>query len=89
MEAGPPLTGEKKMSAQYKSLFRSQQNRMIGGVCGGLGEYFGIDPTLVRVLFVVGSLLGFAGAFLLGYLILLIVVPNEPGQVITPAQPSG
>ena len=77
------------MSADYQQLFRSRQNRMIGGVCGGLGEYFGIDPTLVRVLFVVGALIGFAGAFLLGYLILLIVVPNEPGQVITPAQPAG
>lgn len=77
------------MSAQYKQLYRSRQNRMIGGVCGGLGEYFGIDPTLVRVLVVVGSLLGFAGAFLLGYLILLIVVPNEPGQAITPIEPAG
>ena len=77
------------MSEQYKQLFRSRQNRMIGGVCGGLGEYFGIDPTLVRVLFVVGSLLGFAGAFLLGYLVLMIVVPNGPGQAITPIEPAG
>ena len=75
------------MSTQYKQLFRSRTNRMIGGVCAGLGEYFGIDPTLVRVLFVVGSLLGFAGAFLPGYLIMLIVVPNEQAQAITPLQP--
>jgi len=75
------------MSTEYKQLFRSRTNRMIGGVCAGLGEYFGIDPTLVRVLFVVGSLLGFAGAFLLGYLIMLIVVPNEQAQAITPLQP--
>jgi phage shock protein C len=50
---------------------------MIGGVCAGLGEYFGIDPTLVRVLFVLGVFLGFPGALGLLYLILLIVVPDE------------
>jgi phage shock protein C len=65
------------MSTQYKQLYRSKKNRMIGGVCAGLGEYFGIDPTLVRVLFVLGVFLGFPGALGLLYLILLIVVPDE------------
>ena len=36
------------MSNQYQKLYRSRENRMLGGVCGGLGEYFDIDPTLVR-----------------------------------------
>jgi phage shock protein C len=49
---------------------------MIAGVCGGIGEYFGIDPTIARLLFVLGALMG--GHGLLAYLILMIVVPEEP-----------
>ena len=70
------------MSNQYKKLYRSRENRMIGGVCGGLGEYFDIDPTLVRVLFILGAFLGIPGALLLVYLVMLIIVPQE-----TPAAP--
>ena len=55
------------MSTQYKQLYRSRQDRMIGGVCGGLGEYFGIDPTLVRILFIFGAFLGIPGALVLVY----------------------
>ena len=65
------------MSAQYKKLYRSRENRMLGGVCGGLGEYFDIDPTLVRVLFVFGAFLGIPGALVLIYLVMLIMVPQE------------
>lgn len=74
------------MSAEYKRLYRSRNERMIAGVCGGLGEYFGIDPTLVRILFVIGMLMG--GPGLLAYLILLIVVPEEPLGTIIDSQPS-
>jgi phage shock protein C len=74
------------MSTEYKKLYRSRSHRMIGGVCGGLGDYFGIDPTLVRVLFVVGSILGW-GVLILAYLILLIFVPEEP--IETPVPPAG
>ena len=49
---------------------------MLGGVCGGLGVYFTIDPTLIRVLFVVLALA--SGAGLIAYLLLLIIVPIEP-----------
>lgn len=66
------------MSTPYKHLYRVQAGRMIGGVCAGLGEYFSIDPTLVRLGFVFGGLLGAGGAVLLAYLILLIVVPEAP-----------
>lgn len=69
------------MDNPYKRLYRSRDQRMIAGVCGGLGEFFGIDPTLVRLLFVLGTLLGFPGALALGYLIMLIVVPEEPAGV--------
>ena len=66
------------MSDKYQKLYRSRENRMVGGVCGGLGEYFDIDPTLVRVLFVFGAFLGIPGALLLVYLVMLILVPQEP-----------
>ena len=65
------------MSAQYKKLYRSRDNRVLGGICGGLGEYFDIDPTLVRVLFVFGAFLGFPGALVLIYLLMLILIPQE------------
>jgi phage shock protein PspC (stress-responsive transcriptional regulator) len=59
-----------------KKLFRSRNNRMIGGVCGGLGEYFNVDPTLIRVVFVFLLLPGgFPG--LLPYLVLWAVVPEQ------------
>lgn len=51
---------------------------MIGGVCAGLGEYFNIDPTLVRLAFVFFSMIGFAGATLIAYLVMLVVIPEEP-----------
>jgi len=65
-----------------KKLYRSQKDRMIGGVCGGLGEYFGIDPTIVRLLFVFFSLTG--GPGLIAYLIFLIVVPDQSSAVSSP-----
>jgi phage shock protein C len=50
---------------------------MIFGVCAGLAEFFGIDPTVVRLVFVAGALLGF-GSFILIYLVMFFVVPEEP-----------
>ena len=73
------------MSTQYKKLYRSRENRMLGGVCGGLGEYFDIDPTLVRLLFVFGAFLGIPGALALIYLVMLIIVPQEV-PVVTEVQ---
>lgn len=59
-----------------KKLYRSRTNKIIGGVCGGLGEYFEIDPVLIRVLFV--FLAFFHGSGLILYLLLLIIVPQAP-----------
>lgn len=59
-----------------KRLFRSENDRMIAGVCGGLGAYFNIDPTLVRLLFAISFLVGFGSPGLL-YLLLWIVMPTE------------
>ncbi|MFH1050622.1 MAG: PspC domain-containing protein [bacterium] len=57
-----------------KRLYRSTKDRMLAGVCGGLAEYFDIDPVIIRVLFVVVTL--GAGVGILGYIILWIVVPE-------------
>ncbi len=65
------------MTPETKKLYRSRTNRMIAGVCSGLAEFFGIDPTVVRLVFVAGALLGF-GSFILIYLVMFIVVPEEP-----------
>ena len=59
-----------------KKLYRNRVDRMIGGVAGGLAEYFNIDPTLVRVLFAVS--IAFSGVGILAYIILWIVVPEQP-----------
>jgi phage shock protein C len=65
------------MNPENKKLYRSRTNRMIFGVCGGVAEFFAIDPTIVRLVFVVGALLGF-GSFILIYLVMFFVVPEEP-----------
>ena len=59
-----------------KRLYRSSDNRVFAGICGGLGEYFDVDPTVVRVVYVLLSLLtAFMGVLL--YIILLFVIPNR------------
>lgn len=62
--------------AQTRRLYRSRTNRKLAGVCGGLAQYFNTDATLIRALFVVFALL--AGPGLVVYLVLWIVVPEEP-----------
>jgi phage shock protein PspC (stress-responsive transcriptional regulator) len=66
-------------------LTRSESDRRIAGVCGGLGEYFGIDPILIRIGFVV---LGLMGPGVLVYIVLWIVMPRgEPAEGTGPAAP--
>jgi phage shock protein C len=70
-----------------KKLMRSRTNCKIAGVCGGLGEYFDVDPTLIRLVWLV--LLFFAGTGLLAYVIAWIVMPEEPlGEPAKSAAPS-
>jgi len=59
-----------------KRLYRSRTERQIAGVCGGLGNYMGIDPTVIRLLFLLGVV--FVGGTLLAYIVLAIVIPEEP-----------
>jgi phage shock protein PspC (stress-responsive transcriptional regulator) len=58
-----------------KKLFRSETDKMIGGVCGGLAEYFNIDSTIVRLIFVLIVVYGSTGLVL--YIILWIVIPTQ------------
>ncbi|MBS3076480.1 PspC domain-containing protein [Candidatus Pacearchaeota archaeon] len=59
-----------------KRLYRSKKERMIAGVCGGIGECTNIDPTIVRLLWVLATLISF-GAGIIAYLIAWIVVPEK------------
>ncbi len=64
--------------SSYPALLRrSVVNRHIGGVCGGLGEYFGIDPTAVRVAYVLLSIFSAAFPALLVYVVLWILIPER------------
>ena len=69
------------MTAVYRKLYRSRQDRKLAGVCGCLGVYWGIDPTLVRLAFVLGALFWWIAPILLLYLILMVFVPLEPLSV--------
>ena len=59
-----------------KKLYKSRDNRMISGVCAGIAEYFNMDPTIIRLVWVLFSLLG--GSGVLGYIIAAIVIPEYP-----------
>lgn len=64
------------MNVENRKLYRSRKDRMIGGVAGGLADFLNIDATIVRLLFVFFALAG--GPGLLVYLVMLLVVPEEP-----------
>ena len=59
-----------------KRLFRSSSNKMLAGVCGGIGEYFNLDPVIVRLIWVAATFFS-AGAGVIGYIIAIAVVPEE------------
>ncbi len=59
-----------------KKLYKSNQNKMIDGVCGGIAEYFGVDPTVVRLIWALFSLMG--GCGILAYIIAAIIIPRSP-----------
>lgn len=62
-----------------KKLYRSDKNKMLAGVCGGIAEYFGVDPTLIRLAWVVFSLLG--GSGLLAYILAAIIIPRDDSNL--------
>jgi len=65
-----------------KKLYKSRRNRMIDGVCGGIAEYFGVDVTIIRILFVLLGLMG--GTGLLVYITAMIIMPTNPDFSFTP-----
>ncbi len=78
------------MPTEYKRLYRSRTDQMFSGLCGGLGQYIGIDPTVVRALFALGSIFLFPAPIII-YVALMLIVPLEPegsaviGQPVDPS----
>ena len=68
----------------YKKLYRSSHDKIIAGVCGGLADYFEIDPTIIRAAFVALTLAG--GSGLLLYIILAIIIPSDANADATPRE---
>jgi phage shock protein C len=62
--------------AETRKLYRSKTDRVLAGVCGGLAQYFNLEATLIRVLFVLLAVLGGSGLVL--YVAMWIIVPNQP-----------
>jgi len=59
-----------------KRLYKSNENKMIDGVCGGIAEYFNIDPTMIRLGWVLFSALG--GSGIIAYIVAAIIIPRNP-----------
>ena len=70
---------------ETKKLHRSRTDKMIAGVCGGLGKYLSVDPTLIRLAFVLLLMFGI-GSGLLVYLAMMLLVPLEPEGAAIPVQ---
>ncbi|QUH24405.1 PspC domain-containing protein [Serpentinicella alkaliphila] len=66
----------KVISMQKKRIYLSKENSVISGVCGGIGEYFDIDPTVVRLFWILFSIFG--GAGIIGYIIAMVIIPENP-----------
>ncbi|HOO40558.1 MAG TPA: PspC domain-containing protein [Syntrophales bacterium] len=62
-----------------KKLYLSDEDKKLGGVCGGIGEYFDKDPTLVRVIFILAVLFSF-GFGVLAYLLMWLIIPRRPAE---------
>ena len=65
------------MAEVTKRLYRSRKDRMLAGVCGGLATYMGVDPTIVRLIFVISVFVTFTTSLFL-YLIFWLIIPEEP-----------
>ncbi|PSQ85465.1 MAG: hypothetical protein BRD42_08755 [Bacteroidetes bacterium QS_3_64_15] len=76
-ETGQTKVVEEPEKSGREKLTRSRTDKKILGVCGGIAEYLNLDPTLVRIAFVVG-VIGSGGPFVLGYLALAVIMPKEP-----------
>ena len=62
-----------------KKLYRNIQNKMIAGVCAGLGDYLKVDATIIRLIW---ALIGLTGAGILAYLVAALIIPEKPTDII-------
>jgi phage shock protein PspC (stress-responsive transcriptional regulator) len=77
---------ENNTTISGRRLYKSRHNRIIDGICGGIAEYFDVDPTVVRILWVLVCLLGGSGLIL--YIVAMIVMPVNPDHVAQPSSPA-
>jgi phage shock protein PspC (stress-responsive transcriptional regulator) len=75
----------KKQHFTMNRLYRSKKDRMLGGVCGGLGEYLEVDPTVIRLVWVVVTFISM-GAGIAGYILAWIIIPEEDTSGAAPLQ---
>lgn len=68
---------ESKKQSSVKKLYRSRNDKMIAGICGGLGAYFDVDPTIVRLVAAAGA---FMGVGVVAYLVAWVIIPLEPNE---------
>ncbi len=71
------------MHSPYKHLYRSRENRIVAGVFGGVGEYFSIDPVLLRIIFIIVLIVTAIVPCLLVYVISMFVIPLEGDHHVT------
>jgi len=67
------------MGKEVKKLYRSRKDRMIAGICGGIGEIYSLDPTMVRLVYALITIFS-AGTALLVYILGWIIIPEEPQE---------
>ena len=67
-----------------KKLYKSRANKKIDGICGGIAEYFNVDPTLVRVIWAIFACCG--GAGIVAYLICAFIIPEKPDNEVIDAE---
>lgn len=75
----PPQTKYKKTTSKDKKRLRKSMDKKIAGVCGGIADYFNLDPTLVRIAFVIGTIIT-QGTFLVAYILLAFIMSPPDGQ---------
>ena len=70
-----------------KRLYRSRTNKVLAGICGGLGEYFDVDPVLIRLLYLFTTILTGVAPGIIAYIIAIFVVPEAPLGTETKKEP--
>ena len=76
MRRVPKRAYRREPPMRMKRLYRSGRDKILGGVCGGIGEYLRIDPTIIRLIWVIAALVYGTGIML--YIILWIIIPRNP-----------